>query len=98
MRVREDDRGARGIVRFRLQIRLGLLVAAVLFLVSGAACTSTKLGITSVGFDEDGALVTLDSSFEYPNVGEQSVETPRGVYSIEGSDVVRAIDGRKEVA
>ena len=39
-------------MRFRLRIRSGLLVAAVVFLVSGAACTSTKLGITSsVRFD-----------------------------------------------
>ena len=98
MRVWEDDRGARGIVRFRVQIRAGLLVAAVVFLVSGAACTSTKLGITSVGFDEDGALITRASSLEDPNVGEQSVETPRGIYTIEGSDVVRTIGGRKEVA
>lgn len=52
MRVWEDDRGARGIVGFRVQIRAGLLVAAVLFLVSGAACSSAQLGITSsVGFD-----------------------------------------------
>ena len=52
MRLREDDRGALGIVRFRLRILSGLLVAAVVFLVNGAACTSTKLGITSsVRFD-----------------------------------------------
>ena len=98
MRVWEDDRGARSIVGFRVQIRAGLLVAAVVFLVSGAACTSTQLGITSVGFDEDGTLITRASSLEDPNVGEQSVETQRGVYSIEGSDVLRAIGGRKEVA
>ena len=86
-------------MRFRLRIRSGLLVAAaVVSLVSGAACTSPKLGITSVGFDEDGALVTRASSLDDQDVGEQSVETPRGVYSIEGSDVVRTIDGRKEVA
>ena len=39
-------------MRFRLRIRAGLLVAAVVFLVSGAACTSAQLGITSsVRFD-----------------------------------------------
>ena len=46
-------------MRFLLRMRAELLVAAaVVSLVSGAACTSTKLGITSAGFDEDGTLVT----------------------------------------
>ena len=83
----------------RLRARTALLVASLASLASVASTPpETELGITSVGFDEDGALVTFAGSLEYPSVGEQSVETPRGVYAIEGSDVVRTIGGQKEVA
>ena len=82
-----------------LRARAALLVASLASLASVASTPpETELGITSVGFDEDGTLVTRSSSLEFPSVGEQSVETPRGVYAIEGSDVVRTIGGRKEVA
>lgn len=82
-----------------LRRRAALLVASVASLASVASTPpETNLGITYVGLDEDGALVTFTSSLEYPSEGEQSVETPRGVYSIEGSDIVRTIGGRREVA
>lgn len=82
-----------------LRARAALLVASLASLASVASTPpETELGITSVGFDEDGTLVTQAGSLEYPIVGEQSVKTPRGIYAIEGSDVVRTIGGRKEVA
>ena len=82
-----------------LRARAALLVASLASLASVASSPSeTELGITYVGLDEDGALVTHGSPDSLLNVGEQSVETPRGIYSIEGSDVVRTIGGRREVA
>ena len=83
----------------QMRARAALLVASLASLASVASTPpETELGITSVGFDEDDTLVTFAGSLEYPSVGEQSVETPRGIYTIEGSDVVRTIGGRKEVA
>ena len=82
-----------------LRARAALLVASLASLASVASTPpETELGITSVGFDEDGTLVTQAGSLEYPIVGEQSVKTPRGIYAIEGSDVVRTIGGQKKVA
>lgn len=86
----------------RLRAQAALLVASLASLASVASSPAeTELGITYVGLDEDDALVT-QASWNSPSVGEQSVETPRGVYSIEGSDegsdVVRSTGGRKEVA
>ena len=83
----------------RLRARAALLVASLASLASVSSTPfETELGITSVGFNEDGTLAAFAGRSEYPNVGEQSVETPRGIYAIEGSDVVRTIGGRKEVA
>ena len=83
----------------QMRARAALLVASLASLASVASTPfETELGITSVGFNEDGTLVTFAGISEYPSVGEQSVETPRGIYAIEGSDVVRTIGGRKEVA
>lgn len=82
-----------------LRARAALLVASLASLASVASTPpETELGITSVGFDEDGTLVTQAGSLEYPIVGEQSVKTPRGIYAIEGSDVVRTIGGQEKVA
>lgn len=86
----------------RIRARAALLVASLASLASVASSPSeTELGITCVGFDDDGALVPQGDIRAYGEdhiACEQSVETQRGIYTIEGSDVVRTIGGRKEVA
>ena len=85
-----------------LRARAVLLVASLASLASVASSPAeTELGITCVGLDEDGALVPQGDIRAYGEdhiACEESVETQRGVYTIEGSDVVRTIGGRKEVA
>ena len=85
-----------------LRARAVLLVASLASLASVASSPAeTELGITCVGFDDDGALVPQGDIRAYGEdhiACEQSVETQRGVYTIEGSDVVRTIGGRREVA
>ena len=85
-----------------LRARAALLVASLASLASVASTPpETELGITCVGFDDDGALVPQGDIRAYGEdhiACEQSVETQRGIYTIEGSDVVRTIGGRKEVA
>ena len=86
----------------RLRARAALLVASLASLASVASSqVETELGITCVGFDEDGTLVPQRDIRAYGEdqiACEQSIETPRGIYAIEGSDVVRTIGGRKDVA
>ena len=85
-----------------LRARAALLVASLASLASVASTPpETELGITCVGFDDDGALVPQGDIRAYGEdhiACEESVETQRGVYTIEGSDVVRTIGGQKEVA
>ncbi len=77
-----------------LRMRFGILTAGVAALASVATSPiEPEAGVTAVEVEPDGTIVAV-----WNESAAQSVVTPRGTYSIEGSSIMRMHNGERTVA
>ena len=87
-----------------LRMRFGLVIAGVAALASVASTPpDTVVGVTAVQVEPDGTIVSagveyVEGNWARGDRGAQSVETPRGTYTIEGSSIMRTHNGERTVA
>ena len=83
-----------------LRMRFGLLTAGVAAFASVATSPSEPVvGVTGVEVEPNGTIVQAHLGYGTSgDQGLQSVETPRGTYTIEGSSIIRTHNGQQTVA
>ena len=85
-----------------LRMRFGLVIAGVAALASVASTPpDTVVGVTAVEVAPDGTIISAGYEYDYwaaDYQDAQSVETPRGTYTIEGPDIMRTHNGEQTVA
>ena len=85
-----------------LRMRFGLLIAGAAALASVASTPpDTVVGVTAVEVAPDGTIISAGYEYDYwaaDYQDAQSVETPRGTYTIEGYSIMRTHNGERTVA